>query len=54
MMDIKTKVRRKLNPTGTPASGCCEYSYNLTIKIKDANGKQIDNIWKAVLRAIGE
>ena len=53
-MDIKTKVRKKTNPTGTAASGCCEYSYNLTIKIKGASGKQVDNVQKAILRATGE
>lgn len=52
-MDIKIKVRRKnhLIPAGTGGS---QYSYNLTIKIKNAGRNQVDNIHKAVLQATGE
>ena len=53
-MDIKIKVRRKTRSIGTHASGCHEYSYNLTIKIKNASGKQVDNIHRAVLQATGK
>lgn len=52
-MNIKMKVRRKTTSTGTPASGNCEYSYNLVIKIKDISSiKQADNIYDAVLQAL--
>lgn len=51
-MDIVIKVCRKTIPIGTPASGGCEYSYNLIAKIKDISEKQAEIVREAILEAL--
>lgn len=53
-MDTKIKIRQKTHFIGTPASGCCEYSYTLKAKITGLSKKGATELQKIILQTLQE